>query len=75
MILPVSTQQAINLDYFRSFDDERILSSLKEAGDIWFRALMIDCAPEHAAGQHQTIAFWQQNRDDLEVIAKERNLI
>ena len=70
MILPVSEQQLANLNYFRSFNDLELLARLKEAESIWFRLLRAN-GPEDLP----TIAFWQQNRDDLELVAKERNLI
>jgi len=70
MILPVSEQQLANLNYFRSLDDKDLLYRLKEAERIWFRLLMSN-GPEDLP----TIAFWEHNRDDLELVAKERNLI
>lgn len=69
MYLPVSEQQLSNLNYFRSFNDLDLLARLKEAESIWFSLLM------NNQQDLITIAFWQQNRDDLEFVAKERNLI
>jgi hypothetical protein len=75
MILPVSSMQKNNLEYYRTFDNEKVLSSLKEAENIWFRLIMSDCPPQFIAENQQTVVFWQQNRDDLELVAKERGLI
>jgi hypothetical protein len=74
MILPAK-QQLLNLEYFRSFDDEKLLLRLKEATNFWLRLLMTDSHPDFYSEHMQTLLFWQQNRDDLETIAKERNLI
>jgi hypothetical protein len=70
MILPVSLQQQANLKYFRTFSDQELLIRLKDIEFIWFRLLMSSNLEDIP-----TITFWQQSLDDMEFIAKERNLI
>ena len=42
----------------------------------FFMELPTDCKyPNFAEGNQQSIAFWQQNYNDLELVAKERGLI
>jgi hypothetical protein len=76
MILPVSTLQNRNIEYFRSFNDDEVLFKFREAESIWLSLLIMGPdRPDHTDGHRTTLLFWQQNRDDLETIIKERDLV
>lgn len=76
MILSVSKLQERNLEYFRSLNDGEVLFKFREAESIWLNLLIMGPSRvEHADDHNTTMLFWQQNRDDLEIVVKERNLI
>jgi hypothetical protein len=76
MILPVYSHNKINLEYLRSFDNEKLLKQLDQAGIFWFDLLIRGpYSKDDSDYHHETLAYWENARDLLELIAKERNLI